>query len=237
MRDHTRYWRCSRPPAWAALIAAAGLLLATAGAATAATADSDKGKEPAQRNYDARIDLNKGFKAAPSFAQQQAIADLRKEIVDLGVTYNEETGVTRSILNYVGYLTPAAPAGMAPTEIGLQYVRSHLALLGLSEEDLEDMETTDTVYSAVSGATYVYLRQRHAGLPLYNGQLHFGIGKEGRILVVNNAFLPGLASAVNATSPAISAADAVLGAARSLGIDAATPAVRAEARGAQQVTT
>jgi hypothetical protein len=121
------------------------------------------------------------------------------------VSYNDETGVTRSILNYMGFLTGPAPAGSDPAAIGLQFVRDNLGLLGLSEEDLDDYETTDTVYSAVSGATYVYLRQRHAGLPLYNGQLHFGIGKQGRILIVNNAFLPGLASAVNATSPGLSA--------------------------------
>src|SRR5262245_44660901 len=231
MRDQERVWRRCRSWACRSLVKTAALLLVP-GVALAATAP----REESRRSFDARIEYNKDFKAAPALAQTQAAADLKVQIRDLGIEYSQETGATRSILNYMGYLTGPAPAGKDPAAIGVGFVRDHLGLLGLSDEDLADYETTDTVYSAVSGATYVYLRQRHAGLPLYNGQLHFGIGKEGRILIVNNAFLPGLASAVNATSPSLSAADAVLSAARFIGIDGATPAVRGEDKGAQQAT-
>src|SRR4029079_5238217 len=118
MRVETRLWRCCRPGAWTGL-GTAVLLLVSGGAALAATGAQGQ----TERNYDARVEFNKGFKAAPVSAQLQGVAELRKDMPDLGVSYNDETGVTRSILNYMGYLTPPAAAGMKPADIGLQFVR------------------------------------------------------------------------------------------------------------------
>ena len=85
---------------------------------------------------------------------------------------------------------------MAPRAIALAYVRENLATLGLEESDLAGYEVTDSVYSRVTGATHIYLRQRHRGLPVYNTQLHVNVNRDGRVISVNNSFLPGLARAV-----------------------------------------
>ena len=44
----------------------------------------------------------------------------------------------------------------------------------------------------MTGATHIYLRQRYRGLPVYNAQLHVNVNRDGRIISVNNSFLPGL---------------------------------------------
>ena len=221
MREPRNHWT------WCRGRGAAGALLALLLAPGTALAVAPE-KQGGNRAFDARIEHNAGFRAAPTAAQERSVAGLKQGIPDLGVTYDETTGVTRSVVNYVGALTAPQP-GRDATTIGLEFVRGNLGLLGLGDADLEDMETTDTVYSAVSGATYVYLRQRHEGLPLYNGQLHFGVDRDGRVMIVNNQFLSGLAAAANAVRPSLSAADAVASAARHLGIDAAAPVARGDA--------
>ena len=227
MRDASRVWTwCRGKGAIPALVA---LLLAPSTAMAVAPQKQADGS----RNFDARIDYNKRFRAVPAVTQLRSAAELKRDTPDLGVTFDEATGATRSVVNYVGALT-GPQAGREPAAVGLDFVRANLGLLGLSEADLAGMETTDTVYSAVSGATYVYLRQRHEGLPLYNGQLHFGVDRNGRVMIVNNLFLPGLASAVNATRPSLSAEEAVTAAAASLGIDAGAPVARGEGAGADQ---
>ncbi|MEE8524510.1 MAG: M36 family metallopeptidase, partial [Thermoanaerobaculia bacterium] len=90
-------------------------------------------------------------------------------------------------------------------------------------KDLADYEITDEVYSAVTGAAHLYLRQVHQGLPVYNGQLQVNINREGRIQSVNNAFMPDIAKAVNTSRPALKASAAVERAAKHLGLDGPTP--------------
>ena len=62
---------------------------------------------------------------------------------------------------------------------------------------------TDAVYSRVTGTTHIYLQQRHAGIPVYNAQLQVNVNREGRIISVNNGFLPGIAQSVRTLQPRI----------------------------------
>ena len=130
----------------------------------------------------------------PSPAQNAAARALRSEI-EAVVTYDPVFGVGRSIYNPVGYLTP--PRDAAPEVVALDYVHAGLDLLGLTAADLAELEVTDSVFSAVSGATRIYLRQRHDGLPVYNAGLQVNINRDGRVLGVGNAFVPNLAAIVN----------------------------------------
>ena len=41
------------------------------------------------------------------------------------------------------------------------------------------------------------------GIPVYNGQLHVNVNRDGRIISVNNSFLPGLAQSITASAPAL----------------------------------
>jgi extracellular elastinolytic metalloproteinase len=112
-----------------------------------------------------------------------------------------------------------------------------LDLLGLTPADLEDYEVTDVVFTRVTGATHVYLRQTYLGIPVYNGQLHVNLNRDGRIISVNNLFVPDLSQAVKAFAPAIELGTAVKGAFAHLGRDlpAAPRSLRAP-KGARQET-
>ena len=202
----------------------------------AASAQQTAGDDSEARNYDARVAVNRGFRAAPGAAQQGALNALRGALPDLAVTYDEQFGVTRTLTNHAGQLTLGAP-GRDPLDVALSYVQANPALLGISAEDLADYEMTDLVANPATGSTHVYFRQMLQGLPVYNGQLHVNVDRESRIMSVNNQFVPALAASLNAVVPSVSAATAVARAAEHLGIALAeTPAIVDEAAGIDRVT-
>ncbi len=213
----------------ALIFALAALLMVSAAWAVA--------PEGEQRNYDARADHNKGFVAHKSAIQSQALDALHAEVSDLAVTFDDTTGATRTLSSHTGYLTAGTGPGVSAMDAAVAFVTANLPALGLSAEDLAGYEVTDSVYSAVSGATHIYLRQTHLGLPVYNAQLHVNVNRDGRILSVNNAFVPNLAAAVSGAAPSLRGDEAVAAAALHLGHQLkALPATLKAAVGDQQET-
>ena len=199
-----------------ASILATGLLLSSTVFAVAPDPDKSEG-----RNFDARISQNAGLKAAAVPMQRAAIDRLRAQTPDLAATFDNATGVTRTLYNQTGYLTEASADKATPLEIGLAYMGKNLSAFGLTQGDLANWEITDEVYSQVTGAHHIYLRQLYQGIPVYNAQLHFNINREGRLISINNAFVPSIASADKSARPALSAAEAVAAATLHLGEKAA----------------
>ncbi|MBT8145054.1 MAG: M36 family metallopeptidase, partial [Gammaproteobacteria bacterium] len=191
-------------------------------------------RDAQKRDFDSRVALNSALNVAPLAAQQAALDALRATIPSLRVNINHATGVTRTLSNDVGYLS--GPQAGEHEAVALAFVNANATALGLSAADLADYEIESKVFSAVSGATHLYMRQRAAGLSLYNGQLHINVNRDGRIISVNNKFLPGLASAINTTVPALSAAAAVAAAANHLGTAPGTVSVDQPAAGVDQHT-
>ena len=187
------------------------------------------------RSYDARNEYNANFQLENSLAQSLALESLRSESVDLATSFDPTTGVTRTVNNRTGYLTEAQAGD--PEAVALAFINSHLEGLGLTTNDVQNLELTDRVFSKVTGATHLYYRQTHLGLPVYNGQLHINVNREGRILSVNNAFLSNLQDSVGSTVPTLSAANAVIAGASQVGITTSTaPEVFSPATGAQSRT-
>ncbi len=172
----------------------------------------------AEKDFDRRVSLEDPTTVATATqAQTGALRDMRQQLSDsLVSTIDRQTGVTRSLYNPVGNLTSAADGD--PIQIAEDFLHLNLALLGLETGDLDDYEITDEVYSAVSGVTHFYFRQRHQGLPIYNAQLQVHIGDDGQISGINNAFMPGLMRRTKLAVPLISAQDAVSSAAAHLGL-------------------
>ncbi len=169
------------------------------------------------RNFDARVDYNLTFAAAPRRGQLEAIQGLRDVAPGLAVTYDRTTGATRTLLSRDGYLTAERPTADAMT-IAQEFVTAYYEHLGLTPADLADYEVTDEVTSAATGATHIYLRQVYLGLPVYNGQLHINVNRDGRIMSVNNTCMPDIAAAADSNIPELSAGGAVAAAANHLGI-------------------
>jgi extracellular elastinolytic metalloproteinase len=192
--------------------------------------------EAQEASFDRRASM--GLEGAtPGDAQLQAIAELQNELGgSLLATFDDLTGVTRTLMHPLGKLT--APATGAPTEIAVSFVRSHLDLLGLEEGDLRELEVCDVVPSRVTGATHVHLCQRLLGIPVLNAQLQVNVAADGSITGVSNSFVPSLDTLLRAADASaevderriagaddrggiaagIEAPDAVVAAARHLGV-------------------
>ncbi len=189
------------------------------------------------RNYDARVAWarEKAMVAVPDAAQASAEDQLRAAMPGLLVSHQPETGALRSLYNPAGPLT--GPAAGDSLERALSWLEENAALLGLSAGDLADAEVTDRVAGKEDGVTHLYLRQRQGGLAVYNGQLQVHLDREGRILAVNNDFLPDLALGVKSTEPSLTAAQAVASAARHLGVRLlAQPSEAGKPQGVERVT-
>ena len=183
------------------------------------TALSAQPTEDQRRNFDARIELNRGFSVRPTEAQSAAFAGFRGPgNPDLAVSYDRVTGAARTLVNRVGFLSEGS-LGIQPQTLAMDFVRDSSELLGLMAEDLDDVEVTDSVENPVTGSTHIYLRQRAYGLPVYNGQLQINVNRDGNVLSVNNSFLPDLVNSVNATRPVITTAAARQAAAEQIGLD------------------
>lgn len=168
------------------------LLLVLAVLAFGLTAATAAAQIPAKgRHYDARaVDFAKVAPlAAPTARQLAALDAKRTDIPELAADLDGSTGATRTLWNRVGYLS-GPDRGRDARQVAFGFVEANLDLLGLEAADLSEYEVTDEVYSAVSGATHLYLRQVHQGLPVYHTQLHVNVNREGRILSVNNSFVP-----------------------------------------------
>ena len=216
-------------------MASTGLALALI-LGTGASAQAPQAGDDGERNYDARVLLNRGFRAPQDAAQQDAVGALRSELPDLSVTYDEQFGVTRTLINHAGYLTLPARAS-DPVDVALGYVQANPALMGLAAADLAEYEVTDVVPNPTTGSTHVYVRQTIQGLSVYNAQLHVNVDRESRIMSVNNQFVPALGGSINAVAPTSSAAAAVARAAEHLAIALeATPEILEQASSIDRVT-
>jgi extracellular elastinolytic metalloproteinase len=188
------------------------------------------------RNFDRRIDHNRGFRAPEA---PRAVPAALAAVPDLDLSRDDTFGTTRSVSSLTTYLTEARP-GVDAMKVALDFVGDPgtQGLLGLTPGDLADYEVTDVVPTRVTGATHIYLRQTYLGIPVYNGQLHVNVNRDGRVLSVNNLFVPDLAQSITASAPALDLGAAVRGAARHLGVTLeAEPRVLKAPGGARQETT
>jgi hypothetical protein len=87
-------------------------------------------------------------------------------------------------------------------------------------------QVTDQYTDPDTGTTHIYLRQVHNGLEVANANLNINLTSDNRVINVGSGFVPGLTGRVDAsiaTAPAITALQALRGAASGLGLTLATP--------------
>jgi extracellular elastinolytic metalloproteinase len=204
--------------------------LLAAGSGWAVTSDGqDEG-----RDFDARSTYNQSFAQGMGETQAAAVQAMRTRIADFAMTWDEDFGIVSSISSGTTYLTGPA-RGANPLSVAMRFVGANLQVLGLSAADVSEYRITDVVYSRVTGATHIYAQQMHQGIPVYEGQLHINVNRDGRIISVNNAFVPNIAGAVNATRPTMDAAGAMTSVAQSMGMSlASAPQALGAASGVQQ---
>ena len=186
------------------------------------------------RNFDARVSLRSAPAVAPLASQLTALQAVQTVAPSVVATYDEVFGVTRTLMNRAGYLTDPG-AGREPQQIAIDFMVANSALFGLQAGDVAEYQVTDVVPNIATSSTHVYLRQTYQGIPVYNAQFHVNINRTGRILSVNNQFVPALASSVNSLSPGVDASEAVAEAASHLRIALAAPPHRSRSRWAPTI--
>jgi len=208
-----------------------GLLLSSsAGAVTSSSEELDEG-----RNFDAREAYNQGISLRMPAQQATAIAAMNRQVPDFAMTWDNQLGVVKTMASDTGYLTDAAPKGMAPLTVAMRFVNANLSALGLTREDVSSYRITDSVYSSVSGATHIYAQQLINSIPVEGATLHINVNRDGRIMSVNNTFVPNLAAAINVERPAVTASTAMVSAMDNIGVTlASAPQALSAATGRQQ---
>lgn len=115
-----------------------------------------------------------------------------------------------------GFLT--GPSSTKPVAIVVGYLRRHLAEYGLQPGDIDDVVATKVVSGSDSGATYVYLQQRHRGIDVSQAIVNAGVMPDGRLIALDSTFMRGLDAKANATEPEIGRETATAKAAQALGL-------------------
>ena len=103
-------------------------------------------------------------------------------------------GVASAAPGQVQFLT-GAQVGDAKA-IALGYLESARSNLGLSEQDVAEMDLRDDYRSKRSGIRHLYWNQQHQGIDVYNGVLAINVARDGSVINLNNGFVSDLATKV-----------------------------------------
>src|SRR5262245_32389347 len=107
----------------AATCAAVGLLLATSAQAQVST----EGEPDEQRDFDARVEYNRGVALQMPAPQAAAVEAMRGAIPDFAMTWDRTMGSVTSLSSHTGYLSGPAPQGTDPRVAALDFVQAHLS--------------------------------------------------------------------------------------------------------------
>jgi extracellular elastinolytic metalloproteinase len=134
----------------------------------------------------------------------------------------------KTLLAYVnpldGFLT--GPQAGTPMEIAARFLRARGSDWGLSGADVGRLIVSNAVTDTVTGTTLLYLRQGYNGLRVDNATLNVALSAKGEVILVGGGFNPTLgtkASAAQPPAPVLSASQALVAAASSLGLASAVP--------------
>lgn len=175
---------------------------------------------------------------------QRAVTDDRSKAVQkyyagLGgqaiVDIDPLTGTPRQLARLDGYLS--GPHSGSARTVALDYVRTHLADLGLTSADLATLAFRKD-YVDPLGIHHLSWRQRVDGTPVFGNGLQINVTRQGRVLSVLGSPVSGLARmARQAPAPKLDAAQARTHAAQNVHGSVQSATVARPSRGASATTT
>jgi len=124
------------------------------------------------------------------------------------------TGTVRLASRLDGYLTPASSDD--PAAVAMNYVRAHLAALGLRASDLKTFHLARD-YQDVAGTHHLSWTQSVAGIQVFGNGLQAAVSRSGQLLLVGGAPASALPAAVPAAvgPHSVTSAQAAIAVARS----------------------
>ncbi len=151
----------------------------------------------------------------------------------LGSKGDQTVGAQAQIDNPVGFLTGESQG--EPSAIAMNYIHGNVASLGLVSTDLAGYKVLDKYVSEHNQTTHIYLQQNYNGIKVHNAIININISANGEVINVGNRFVGQLANKVNATTPKITASDAIGFTAQDLGLNMAKQAVEMQSAAADDV--
>ncbi|MCL4264015.1 MAG: M36 family metallopeptidase [Anaerolineae bacterium] len=117
----------------------------------------------------------------------------------------------------------ALSSQVSPLALALTYLEENKTALGLTDADLDGLIVQWQYTSQHNGVTHIFLRQTHAGIEVWNGNIQINIARDGRIINLHNQFVSDLAGNVNEITPRLTAIEAVTAAAGHLRLTITEP--------------
>jgi hypothetical protein len=116
-----------------------------------------------------------------------------------------------------GMLT--APNGDAHESIARNFLAQNNALYGLTDSQVAQLATVADYTNPAGNLSWVEYEQRINGIPVFEGYVRAALTKDGEIARTTGNLAAGLDYAAMQTTPKMSAASAVVAAARAIGVD------------------
>jgi len=194
------------------------LVAVAAGAVVPAASPEASSELVTGGDFDARSRVSRGAGSLPQATQLQRVAGLRETLPYLSTTYDERFGTTRVLWNRGGYLTEPL-RGETVHDAVVGYIESQVELLGLTPSDWEGRETEAEFVNSVSGATRIYFQQIAHDRPVYGGVLQATVNRDGRLVNINNSFIPQAEPSAEMSRREIDLVTAVRSAIEGLGLE------------------
>ncbi len=118
--------------------------------------------------------------------------------------------------------SPSAPSRADALEICRDYLARNRTALGFSVDDLDELVLRDRYRTEKSGLTHLYFRQQIDGIDVEGADLVAAVDRDGKLLSQGDRLIRGLRARVERRTPELTAAAAVLTAARGLGLTTPT---------------
>ncbi len=169
----------------------------------------------------------KALKGAPA----ARVSDLRKSLGSSAIIdIDPLTGTPANLSALDRYLS--RPSAAAPRNVVMNYLRQHLADLGLRSSDLSSFHLR-TSYVDPFGTTHMSWTQSARGITLYGNGLKAHVTKRGQLIAVQGSPVSGLAALTSgiSTSPTLSADSARTASAKDVGTSVAPGAERSNRSG------
>jgi hypothetical protein len=169
---------------------------------------------------DASLALAK-LKASPAWEARQAeVLALSGSIPELRIDDHAIFATPAFVRSTRTFLTDPAP-GLAPADVVARYIHDHAALFEIDALEIPAAKTVRDFRTDHNGVTHLTFQQQLRGLDLFGCQIRANVMPDGRLINISSSMLPrAIGEGGDLTAPVhqISAADAIVAAARAAGI-------------------
>lgn len=192
-------------------------------------ADGDSG------GYDTRSDLRQNSPISTLNASQlQGEALLRQTATDLNYTVDSVFGIPSSMINLSSPLT--GPRVGSAINITKDFISQNAQFLGISATDVNTLRDVGS-YNWSTGGGIVHLQQYVNNRPVIGTNSGSAVRADGSLVILNNGMIPNVSSTINATTPVLTAQQAILRAAQDAGLTVRGTLASTTPRGVEQVPT